>query len=77
MQDIQCAHELSDQELENVVGGTGHFALASANANAGASAAGGFFHINEAFADTEAFTTVNSKGTSSSFAFGVAFAVAL
>jgi hypothetical protein len=77
MQDIQHTRELSDQELETVVGGTGHFALAAANANANASATGGFFHINEGFADTEAFTVVNSKGTSIAFSFGVAFAAAL
>lgn len=77
MQEIQHTRELSDQELENVVGGTGHFTLANANANASAFATGGFFHINEGFAETEAFTVVNRKGMSSSFAFGIAFAVAL
>ncbi len=77
MQNIQHAHELSDQELETVVGGTGRFALTTANASASASATGGFFHINEGFADTEAFTVVNSKGMSTSFAFGIAFATAL
>jgi lactobin A/cerein 7B family class IIb bacteriocin len=81
MQDIQYARELSDQELENVVGGvgTGHSALAgaSASANASAYATGGFFHINEGFAETEVFTIVNRKGISASLAFGIAVAVAL
>jgi len=77
MQEIQHAHELSDQDLETVVGGTGHFSLADANASASASATGGFFHINEGFADTEAFTVVNRKGASASFALGIAFAVSL
>lgn len=75
MQDIQCARELSDQELENVVGGTGHVALAGASASAYAT--GGFFHINEGFADTEVFTVVNRKGMSASFALGIAFATSL
>jgi hypothetical protein len=77
MQDIQYAHELSDQDLETVVGGTGHLALTAAGASASASATGGFFHINEGFADTEAFTETNHKGASVSFAFGIAFAVSL
>ena len=75
MQDIQYARELSDQELENVVGGTGHVALAGANASAFAT--GGFFHINEGFAETEVFTVVNRKGMSASFALGIAFATSL
>jgi lactobin A/cerein 7B family class IIb bacteriocin len=75
MQDIQCARELSDQELENVVGGAGHVALAGANASAYAT--GGFFHINEGFAETEVFTVVNRKGMSASFALGIAFATSL
>lgn len=77
MRDIQCAHELSDQDLETVVGGSGHFSLANAGANASAYATGGFFHINEGFAATEAFTVVNRKGESASFALGIAFAFSL
>ena len=77
MQDIQYTRELSDQELENVVGGTGHVTLAGAKASASASATGGFFHINEGFAETEVFTIVNRKGMSASFAFGIAFATSL
>lgn len=77
MQDIQNAHELSDQDLETVTGGTGHFSFADASASANASATGGFFHINEGFAATDAFTVVNHRGASASFAFGIAFAVSL
>jgi len=77
MQDIQNAHELSDQDLETVAGGAGHFPFAHASAGANASATGGFFHINEGFTSTEAFTVVNSKGESAAFAFGIAFAVSL
>ncbi|MBV9256749.1 MAG: hypothetical protein JO215_01890 [Ktedonobacteraceae bacterium] len=77
MQDIQYARELSDQDLETVIGGTGHFSLAGASASASASATGGFFHINEGFAETEAFTMANPRGMSASFALGIAFAVSL
>ena len=77
MQDILYARELSDQDLESVAGGAAHFSLANANAGAAASATGGFFHINEGFATTEAFTAVNHKGESAAFAFGIAFAVSL
>ena len=75
MQDIQHVRELSDQELETVVGGVTHFSFANAGASASASAGGGFFHINEGFAETEAFTVVNRKGATAAFAFGIAFAV--
>ena len=77
MQDIQYARELSDQELENVLGGAGAGHSATASAGASASATGGFFHINEGFAQTEVFTVVNRRGISASFALGIAFAVAL
>jgi len=77
MQDIQHARELSDQDLETVFGGTGHSSLAGASASASASATGGFFHINEGFAETEAFTMVNHRGMNASFALGIAFAVSL
>ncbi len=77
MQDIQYAHELSDQDLETVAGGSGHFSFANASASASASAIGGFLHINEGFATTEAFTVVNRKGESASFALGIAFALSL
>ncbi len=77
MQDIQYPRELSDQELENVVGGTGHVALTGASASANAYATGGFFHINEGFTETEVFTVVNRKGMSASFALGIAFATSL
>jgi hypothetical protein len=77
MRDLQCARELSDQELETVVGGTGHFSFANANVSANAIATGGFFHINEGFTATEAFTVVNRNGASASLALGIAFAVSL
>jgi hypothetical protein len=77
MQNIQCARELSDQELETIAGGTGHFSFANANVSASAVAAGGFFHINEGFTATEAFTVVDRNGANASLAFGIAFAVSL
>lgn len=77
MQDIPCAHELSEWELETIAGGAGHTSLADATASARATAAGGFFHINEGFTTAEAFTVTNHKGANVSFALGIAFEVSL
>jgi hypothetical protein len=70
MQEMQPIRELSDEELEGVVGGS---ASIGTGINVTAFAAGG--HVNRTFAATDSETFLTARGKGISFAFG--FAVAL
>jgi hypothetical protein len=76
MQNNQCVQELSDEDLELVVGGTHHHSTPpSTGVNVGGYANGGQF--DEVVAMTESFTVDYGRGKSASFSFGFAFAVAV
>ncbi|MDQ2888191.1 MAG: hypothetical protein M3Y39_19155 [Chloroflexota bacterium] len=80
MQNNQYVQELSDEDLELVVGGTHHHhhhhsTPPSTGVNVGGYANGG--HFDEVVAMTESFTVDYGRGKSASFSFGFAFAVAV
>lgn len=71
MRNNQYAQELSDEDLELVVGGTQHHHHTAPCSGSKAKGA----HIEETVAVSESFTVDTGKGKSVSFAFAFAFAV--
>ncbi len=81
MQDFENFQELSDQDLENVVGGHSHHGSSTSTSvgsgiSVGASGTGGIFHIDGAITKTVSETIVqsNGEGLSVSFGFAVGYA---
>ncbi len=87
MQNFEDFQELSDQDLENVVGGRGHHNSSAptisstptssgtsvgSGISVGASGTGGIFHIDGAIAKTVSETIVQSNGEGLSVSFGFA-----
>ena len=81
MQDFENFQELSDQDLENVVGGHNHHSsntptFVSSGISVSASASGGTFHFDAAITKTvsESILQSNGEGLSVSFGFAVGYA---
>jgi hypothetical protein len=85
MKEKQSFQELDDQALALVSGGSHHFSPTTihgngstgAGASVGAGASGGALGIDVVEAETKTITITTPEGESISFAFGVAFGVAI
>jgi len=76
MQDFQNIQELSDQELEAVVGGQHHISMTDAQVSVHAAANGGQLHLDTVYVKTKS-VSITDRGESASVAVGVAIAIAI
>ncbi len=76
MQDYQNIQELSDQELEAVVGGQYHISMTNAQVSVQAAATGGQLNLDTVYAKTKS-VSITDRGESASVAVGVAIAIAV